>query len=44
MSPEMVASLVDQYTTGTLVKVLAEQFGIPRQTVLLHAQCAGVAH
>ena len=44
MNPEKVTSLVDQYTTGTPVKVLAKQFGIPRHTVLRHAQRAGVAH
>jgi len=44
LSPEKASALVDQYSSGTPVKVLAEQFGIPRQTVLRHAQCAGVAH
>jgi len=44
MSPEKASALVDQYSAGTPVKVLAEQFGIPRQTVLRHAQRAGVAH
>ena len=44
LTPEKASALVDQYISGRPVKVLAEQFGIPRQTVLRHAKRAGVAH
>jgi len=41
LAPEQVTQLVAEYTDGTPVKVLANRYGIARQTVSEHARRAG---
>jgi transposase-like protein len=43
LSPNQVDDLVAMYTSGSSVPIVAESFGINRETVLIHLERRGVA-